>query len=238
MWSAESSSLLHPPAAHGTGSSMASPTSVYNSVAIGETSPATARRFHRYTTRIPLIAASLISSANATAAPTTLPAGDGNETITNIPYGPCDEPRIAPIDSASDADMNKGPVWLAGWAQSGASLPANSVVRLIAELDSLGDGWNGPASVAPSEYVKSDLNALADVLKTLPTPEVEADDDGSISLRWEAGTRMLALTLHGNGRAIGTMYPRTSNFPCEMKVRDRVAFDHFFALEEVRDALS
>jgi hypothetical protein len=188
--------------------------------------------------RIPLIAASLISSATAVAAPVGHEPDGGNDQITNFIYCGPNVQHLELVDESATGHMTRGGQWRVAWASGPPPVTLRNAMSAISDLECLRDGWNGDSSLAPSEYVKSDLRAIAPYLGNARSPEMEVDEDGSVSLRWEADDRMLALTFHGNGRAIGTMYPRTGNFPCEIPLRDAAIVAGFLAIDEVRSSVS
>jgi hypothetical protein len=107
------------------------------------------------------------------------------------------------------------------------------------ELSQLRDGWNGDQSRAPSGYVYNDLWEIG---KSIPhhavPPEVEVDDDGSVALRWDTDTHFFALTLQGNGRVTGTMYPRSAGIPAQFSVSDRNAILEFMDRDDIKQLIS
>lgn len=112
------------------------------------------------------------------------------------------------------------------------------MVALIADLYNIEDGWNGPDSRAPSEEVKSDLCTLALYVDLdVREPDVEVDEDGSVSLRWENSEYSFALTLNGNERVIGTIFPRLDAFPIDFALEDQFQIISFLNRQEVRSVL-
>ncbi|WP_338425151.1 hypothetical protein [Sphingopyxis kveilinensis] len=188
---------------------------------------------------IPLFFASLVSGTSVAAAPPSADLPFVNSSNVDRFASSIDLHRLEIVGTSSSNDMSGVLNWIAAWA-SGASSDANAsayFTEIIDSLETLEDGWNGVSSVAPSEYVKSDLRILAAYMRYSRQPEVEVDNDGSIALRWEDDERTLALTLNGNGRLIGTMYPRTENFPLEFGVGDSSKIAELFSISEVRSTL-
>lgn len=115
---------------------------------------------------------------------------------------------------------------------------ASRLSRAVDAVTSLTDNWDGDGGAAPHAYVASDLRMLAEAIgNTSRDPEIEVDSDGTVSLRWSTDEQTLALTLHGNGKVIGTMYPRTELFPLELSVRDRSAIAQFMSHDEVKSSI-
>lgn len=190
--------------------------------------------------RVPLLAATLAYCAPSSAS-SVLDHPFVNEHSTFLSYDIFEQPVVDVVNVGSSEGMSGLSNWLTAWT-SGVRLSASvptQLASIIDELDVLRDGWNGSGSFAPNDYVKNDLRILAQSIGLeVREPEVEVDNDGSVALRWEDGQRILALTLNGNGRVIGTMYPRTEKFPCELSVADGDNIAAFLLINEVQSSIS
>ena len=194
----------------------------------------TALPVKRMRMQFPMLIVSLVSSATAAEARDPVVV---NNHSTFHSYDTFDIPVVELPSEGSTVEVSGVSNWLAGWAHRAEA--RTFATAILDELEGLEDGWNGDKSAAPNGYIKSDLKSLVGSLGTFNfEPEVEVDNDGSVALRWETEERVLALTINGNGRAIGTMYPRTENFPREIALKDRDALAEFLSIDEVRSVIS
>lgn len=161
-----------------------------------------------------------------------------SDRSTYFSYDTFAQPMVDMVHVGSADEMSGLSNWFAAWGSKNAAVASTHFASIINELDILKDGWNGSESLAPNDYVKSDLRILAQsIASAVREPEVEVDDDGSIALRWEDHDIILALTLNGNGRVIGTMYPCAEKFPCELSVTDQDNIGALLSISEVRSVI-
>lgn len=189
---------------------------------------------------MPLVFGTLLTGASISIAP---PAEAASQNINVFPiYSARDDDQRRHVSlTSADSSVERGlPTWIVsmGYVPPPVILLDVEISQIFSDLESLENGWDGASSQAPSEYVKNDMRALASFIGTVRPPEVEVDEDGSIALRWESGAKNFAITLHGNGKMIGTLYPRSDNFPQEIRVDSTDDIATFFALEEVRSSLA
>jgi hypothetical protein len=137
-------------------------------------------------------------------------------------------------EGSSTASFNMGGFWTAStfggtsplgdcYRTIGLAAENSSVtyVRGVLEtLSALNDGWNGEGSFAPSESVRSDIEAVLALAPTPPKPPLlEVDDDGTVALLWDRLHTTFALTFLGDGTVVGTVSPRSSSGPWSANVR-------------------
>jgi hypothetical protein len=190
--------------------------------------------------RMPLLAATLAYGAPASAT-SAFDHPFVNEHTTYFAYDLFEQPVVDLVSVGSSEDMSGLSNWVAAWASGdrlGVTAPAH-FAQILREIADLEDGWNGEGSQAPNAYVKNDLQILAQSFSaSVRQPEVEVDDDGSIALRWEGDQRVVALTINGNGRVIGTMVPRSASFPCELAIRDANKLSELLSIDEVKSSIA
>jgi hypothetical protein len=89
--------------------------------------------------------------------------------------------------------------------QASSTTFSNRMEKVRRDLERMKDRWNGPDSMAPSAEILSDLdNVLGALPEDTATPEVEVEDSGGLTLRWQAegASSSLSLVFHGNGSAL------------------------------------
>ena len=117
------------------------------------------------------------------------------------------------------------------------SVPSSEIVDQLANLT---DGWNGIGSACPSERVISDIrNALIALGSSVPQPDLEVDEDGTVALLWDREHTTYAMTFLGNGRVIGTSSPQTSDkLPWSLSVNEHgLLAARFSAIKDLQSAL-
>lgn len=190
--------------------------------------------------RMPLLAATLAYGTPSSAS-SAFDHPFVNEQPTYLTYDLFEPPVVDFVNVGSSEDVSGLANWVTAWASRGRATAAapTHFQQIFHEIADLEDGWNGDGSLAPSEYVKSDLQVLAQAFNAgVREPEVEVDDDGSIALRWEDDQRVVAFTINGNGRVIGTMVPRTGQFPCELPIRDANKISELLSIDEVKSSIA
>ena len=197
-----------------------------------------AKRFDRKLMSIPMVVATMVSGASVANASSE--KFGANHYLTSARYDSLFVPPVELEEQGASDSVTGLSNWFAAWASSDAlsnALPG-AFSGILADLETLSDGWNGDESVAPSSYVKSDVHKLAKFsASSWQQPEVEVDNDGSVALRWEGDDRIIALTFNGNGRAIGTMYPRLASGPREILLSDDEQVTAFLEINEVKSLI-